>query len=137
MINISYVSANNFSCSGSLYEIAISITEENDSVSPLYYVNSYYYKFLTIKINETLDFSKKSNSFLSIESPISVVNMWRRKTGSFIRLFNPNDRERITELRGELVDNQVRELDLNYNELALLESDNINVNPWEIKTLKL
>jgi hypothetical protein len=119
------------------YECAISITKEDDSINPLYYVNSYYYKFLTFKIDDNLDFEKKIDSFLSVEPSISVVNLWRREIGSFLRFFNPTDNERIIILSGNLVNDQIRELDLKYNELSTSKSENVNVKPWEIKTLKL
>ncbi|NVM36254.1 MAG: hypothetical protein HWN81_11720 [Candidatus Lokiarchaeota archaeon] len=118
------------------YEIAISITNENDSISPLLYVNSFYFKLLTTYVDEKLEFNKNGDSFLSIESPISAINMWRRKNGSFLRLLNPSDNRRSIELKGELIKNNVKEIDFNYNVISSTESHNINFNPWKIKTFK-
>ncbi len=118
------------------YELAISITNENDSISPLFYVNSFYYKLLASFIDEKFDFVKRMDSFLSIDSPISAINMWRREKGSFIRLFNPTNKRKSIELNGDLVKDHLEELDFNYNILASLGSRNINLDPWKIKTLK-
>ena len=118
------------------YELAISITNENDSISPLFYVNSFYFKLLASLIDEKFDFVKRIDSFLSIDSPISAINMWRRKKGSFIRLFNPTNKRKSIELNGDLVKDHLEELDFNYNVLASLRSRNINLDPWKIKILK-
>ncbi len=118
------------------YEFAISITDENNSVSPLFYVNSYYYKFFGIDIEENVHFTKNFDKFLSIEPPISVINLWRRDNGSFIRLFNPTDKECAIKIDGMLVKIQVKEIDLNYDLLPSFDSNNIKLEPWKIKTLK-
>ncbi|MCK4381078.1 MAG: hypothetical protein KAW51_08060 [Candidatus Lokiarchaeota archaeon] len=118
------------------FEFAISITDENNSLSPLYYVDSFYYKLLVIKIDDKLEIKKNIDTFLSIDLPISVINMWKREDGSFLRLFNPSNKERTIKLSGKLVKNQVKEIDFNYNVLSTLESNNINFRPWKIKTLK-
>ncbi|MFX0178537.1 MAG: hypothetical protein ACFE85_20170, partial [Candidatus Hodarchaeota archaeon] len=119
------------------YEFAISITNENDSISPLFFVDSYYYKFLGFDIHEHLHFTKNFDIFLSIEPPISVINLWRRENGSFIRLFNPSNRERTIKINGKLVRNQVEEIDFNYNLLSSFDSHNVRIGPWKIKTLKI
>ncbi len=118
------------------YELAISITNENDSISPLFYVNSFYFKLLASFIDDKFDFVKRIDSFLSIDSPISAINMWRRKKGSFIRLFNPTNKRKSIELNGDLVKDHLEEIDFNYNVLASLGSRNINLDPWKIKILK-
>ncbi len=118
------------------YEFAISITEENNSISPLFYVNSYYYKFFGIEIEENLHFVKNFDKFLSIDPPISVINLWRRDNGSFIRLFNPTDKECAIKIDGMLVKNQIKEIDFNYNVISTLDSHNVKIGPWKIKTLK-
>jgi len=118
------------------YEFAISITDENNSVSPLFYVNSYFHKFFGIDIEENVHFTKNFDKFLSIEPPISVINLWRRDNGSFIRLFNPTDKECAIKIDGMLVKNQVKEIDFNNNVLSSLDSHNVKIGQWKIKTLK-
>ncbi len=118
------------------YEFAISITDENNSVSPLFYVNSYYYKFLAINIEENIHFTNNFEKFLSIEPPISVVNLWRRDNNYFLRLFNPSDKELSIKINGKLMKNQVKEIDFNYNVLSYLDSNNVKIGAWKVKTLK-
>ncbi len=118
------------------YEFAISITDENDSVSPLFYVNSYYYKFLSIIIDKDLHYANNFDKFLSIEPPISVINLWRRENDYFIRLFNPSNEERIIKIKGKIIKKQVKEIDFNYNVLSSLDANNLKIGAWKIKTLK-
>ncbi|MFW9901241.1 MAG: hypothetical protein ACFFDY_08135, partial [Candidatus Thorarchaeota archaeon] len=118
------------------YEFAISITDENDSVSPLFYVNSYYYKFLSIIIDKDLHYTNNFDNFLSIEPPIPVINLWRRNNDCFLRLFNPSNDECTIKIKGKLIKNQVKEIDFNYNILSSLDANNVKIGAWKIKTLK-
>ncbi len=118
------------------YEFAISITKENDSISPLFYVNSYYYKFFGIEIEENLHFAENFDKFLSIDPQISVINLWRRDNGSFIRFFNPSDKECTIKINGGLVKTQVKEINLNYDLLSSFDSNKVKIGPWKIRTLK-
>ncbi|MFX1568319.1 MAG: hypothetical protein ACFFCV_08115 [Promethearchaeota archaeon] len=118
------------------YEFAISITDENDSVSPLFYVNSYYYKFLSIIIDKNLRYTNNFNNFLTIEPPISVINLWRRENDYFLRLFNPSNEERTIRITGKLIKNQIKEIDFNYNVISSLDTNNVKIGSWKIKTLK-
>jgi len=119
------------------YEFAISIMDENDSISPLFYVNSYYYKFFGIEIKKNLHFTNNVDKFLSIEPPISVINLWRRENGSFLRLFNPSNKQRIIKITGKLVKDQLKNINFNYNIISSFDSHNIEIGPWKIRTLKL
>jgi hypothetical protein len=119
------------------YEFAISITDENSSISPIFYVKSYYHKFFGVILEENLHFTRNTDTFLSIVPSISVINLWRRKNGSFLRLFNPNNEEQTIKLSGKLVKSQIKELDFNYKVLSSLKSDKVEIKPWKIKTLKL
>jgi len=127
----------NFISSKGNYEFAISITNENDLNTPSFYVNSYYFKFFGIKINENLHFTKYIDKFLSIRPPISVINLWRRNKGSFLRLFNPTNKELTIEINGKSIKNQLEEINFKYNVISSIDSDKVNLEPWKIKTLKL
>jgi len=119
------------------FEFAISITDETDSNSPLFYVNSFYFKLLGIYFDGKFELNKISDSFLSVKPPISVINLWRRENSSYLRLFNPSNKEVNIQLDGELIKNQLKELDFNYNEISLLESNELRIRPWKIKMFKL
>jgi len=119
------------------FEFAISITDETDSTSPLFYVNSFYFKLLGIDFNGKFELNKISDSFLSVKPSISVINLWRRENSSYLRLFNPRNIEANIQLDGELIKNQLKELDFNYNEISLLESNELRIRPWKIKLFKL
>jgi len=119
------------------FEFAISITDETDSTSPLFYVNSFYFKLSGIDFDGNFELNKISDSFLSVKPPISVTNLWRRENSSYLRLFNPSNKEVNIQLDGELIKNQLKELDFNYNEISLLESNELRIRPWKIKLFKL
>ena len=119
------------------FEFAISITDETDSKSPLFYVNSFYFKLLGIDFDGKFELNKISDSFLSVKPSISVINLWRRENSSYLRLFNPSNKEVNIQLDGELIKNQLKELDFNYNEISLLESNELRIRPWKIKMFKL
>ena len=119
------------------FEFAISITDETDSISPLFYVNSFYFKLLGINFDGNFELNKISDSFLSVKPSISVINLWRRENSSYLRLFNPSNKEVNIQLEGELIKNQLKEIDFNYNEISLLESNELRIKPWKIKMFKL
>ncbi|MFX0180630.1 MAG: hypothetical protein ACFE78_10585 [Candidatus Hodarchaeota archaeon] len=118
-----------------IYEFAISIIEENNS-NPLLYVNSFYFKLLGISHDKDFEIAKLDDEFISIEPPISVINLWRRKDGIYLRLFNPTNEELHIKLKSKHIPNQLLELDLNYNQISILDPDKLKIGPWKIKTVK-
>ncbi|MFX1493594.1 MAG: hypothetical protein ACFFBZ_04865 [Promethearchaeota archaeon] len=118
-----------------IYEFAISITEENNS-NPLLYVNSFYFKLLGISHDKDIEIAKLDDEFITIEPPISVINLWRRKDGIYLRLFNPTNEELHIKLKSKHILNQLIELDLNYNQISILEPDKLKIGPWKIKTFR-
>ena len=118
------------------YEYAISITDENNLQSPLYYAITFYFKLLGIIKKNSSDFEKKSGSFIRVDPPIYVSNLWKRNNHSFIRLFNPNNNEINIKLEGKSLAHHLKEISFNYNEISLIKSYQIKFKPWEIKTLK-
>jgi len=77
-----------------------------------------------------------TNQFISIEPNISLVNLWSRKEGSYLRLFNPTNREVNIKLSGKFVKKPLKELDFIGNEITLVESNKLKFEPWKIKTFK-
>lgn len=119
------------------YESAIVITDKRDSLSVLEFVNSYYFRLLGISINKQRDIRDEEQSFLSIEPPLPIVFLWRRKTGLYLRTYNPNNEEIVIKLDGILVGNQLKEVDFLFKEIISLKSNQTKIKPWKIKTFKL
>ncbi len=118
------------------YEIAMSITQEKDSLFSSYYVESFYFKLLGVQIDDKYNFNKKAGTFLKIEPKISVINLWRRNSGSYLRVFNPSNKELNFKFNSKLIRSSLKELDFKYDELSQLESNQCKIGPWKIKTFK-
>lgn len=118
------------------YEIAISITHENDSFFLSNYVESFYFKLLGVPIDDRYTFNEKAGTFLKIEPKISVINLWRRKSGSYLRVFNSSNKELNFKFNTKLIRSSIKELDFQYKELSQLESNQCKIGPWKIKTFK-
>lgn len=119
------------------YEFSISIINEDESISPLFYVNSYFFRLLGLKIEQSFKVDNISESFISLDPTISLINLWRRNDRCYIRLFNPTNKEVNITLSGKLIKNQLKELDFNHNLKSSIESNEITFRPWEIKTIQI
>ena len=124
----------NFITTKGRFEFAISITNNSNLHSILDYVNSFYYKFLGIKIDENFEFNKKSGLFLSINPSVSLINLWRRKNKSYLRIFNPSNKQNKIQFEGPLIGNQLKEIDFNYNEISSIKNNQLEIDPWKIRT---
>jgi len=119
------------------YEFSISIINENESISPLFYVNSYFFGLFGLKFERSFEIDNSSESFISFDPTISLINLWRRKDGYYMRLFNPTNEEMNITLSGSSIKNQLKELDFNYNLRTSTESNELTFRPWEIKTIQI
>ncbi len=115
------------------YEFCISITENQ---SPLFFVYTYYFRLIGHIFDKITNFNSLNTSFLSLNPPVSTVNLWSRKKDTFLRLFNPSDNNIYVELKGDLIKNQIKEIDFNFKEVTSLSNNIIEMGPWKIKTLK-
>jgi len=100
-------------------------------------VNSYNFKLLGIKISKSSKFKEKEKSFLSLSSPATLINLWRRQDNSYLRIFNPNNEQILTKLDGTLIKNQLEEIDFKYNIIQSIQKKEIKLNPWKIGTFLL
>ena len=116
------------------YEFCISMIENEP---PLFFVKTYYFRLLGCKFDKITNFDNLNSSFLSLNPPLPVVNLWSREIGTYIRLFNPSNENIHLKLKGELIKNQIREINFNFKEIALKINNTIEIGPWKIKTLKL
>jgi len=119
------------------FEFAIAVTEENALHIALTHSNTFQYRLIGIKLPDTCEFSKTSDSFLSITNPLTLINLWRRQSQTYLRLFNPSQQDQLINVQGSLVKTQLYETDLNYNNLRLISNGDSTLNPWRILTLKL
>ena len=127
----------NFITSKGRFEFALSITNEDELHSTLNYANSFQFKLFGIQLNHNHKFEKKSMSFLTINQPVTLINLWRRKNNSYLRVFNPSDKQNNIQFEGALIRNQLREINFNYNEIGSKKNRIDKVNPWKIRTFKI
>ncbi|NVM16684.1 MAG: hypothetical protein HWN80_03140 [Candidatus Lokiarchaeota archaeon] len=119
------------------YEFAIVITDKKDALSILEFVNSYYVRLLGIGINQQRAIYHDEKSFLSVKPPLPIVSLWRRKSGLYLRTFNPTNEDIEIKFDGILVGNQLKEVDFLSNEIASFNTNKTKIGPWKIKTFKL
>ena len=119
------------------FEFAMAITSTNSLNSPYHHINDYYFKLFGIKVDNIDDSIDRARSFLTIEQPISLVNMWRRTNNSYLRIFNPTNDLSMVNINGPLIKEHLIEVDFNGNEMEVLKKERFNINPWKIQTLKI
>lgn len=127
----------NFLTSKGRFEFALSITNGDELHSALNYTNSFQFRLLGIRINNNYKFEKKSMSFLTINQPVKLINLWRRKNNSYLRIFNPSDKQNNIQFEGALIRKQLREINFNYNEIKSKKNRIDKINPWKIRTFKI
>ena len=115
------------------YEFCISIIKNE---SPLFFVNTYYFRLIGHKFDKIANFDNLNYSFLSLNPPLPTVNLWSREMGTFIRLFNPSNQNINVELKGDLIKNQLKEISFNFKEITSINNNIFEIEPWKIKTLK-
>lgn len=134
IINRENFEIRNFVISKSEIEFAIVKTGEDDLKSITNYVNSFQFRLLGIEINNKYEFEKRKYSFLTIDPPISLINLWRRNNNFYLRLFNPRNKQENITLNGPLNKNQLEEINLNYKVIKIIKDGKIKIEPWKIKT---
>ncbi len=119
------------------FEFAIAITTEHafDSVSGFY--TAFQFKLVGIPIQGQANFLKRSDSFLSLTTPITLINLWRRQKQSFLRVFNPSNSEQSIGIKGVLLKHQLKEIDFNYNPARDSPNTQEKIGPWKIKTYEI
>ena len=120
-----------------IFQFSLVVTNTDSLDIAQFHTNTYLYRLFGVEINDIDDFKEKTQSFLSIHGPLSVVNLWRRNKNSYMRVFNPNNEPVTVDINGPLVTDQLKEIDFNYNEERVLEDNKFEINPWKIKTIKL
>jgi hypothetical protein len=121
----------------SKFEFAILIPDDPKVRSAIHQSNAFQFKLLGVKFDRSYEFPKKSGSFLSIHLPVILINLWRRKNQSYLRLCNSSYCDQELEISSPLFPNLMKEIDFTYEELKVLSENKITIRPWKIVTLKL
>jgi len=119
------------------YKFAIILDNEINISKALIHSKSYFFNLYGLVLGEINPSVEKINSFLSVNSPIIIENIWKRAKDQFIRLFNPSNTLQKVKLRGSLIKHPIKEINLKYNELRIVNPQNFEMKAWEIKTIKL
>jgi hypothetical protein len=118
------------------YEFSISLLHDNDFQSAYEQVTTYKFKLLGTVIQGSYEDVKKSDSWLSINPKICLINLWRRDNCSFLRLLNPRNKMQEFTLKGSLINQTIKEIDFNYNVKKELRNNTLIINAWKIQNLK-
>lgn len=110
-----------------IYEFSIRLTGAEDLDKIHNYSQEYFYPLLGTEFQGSLGASERIMSFLTLNPPLSLINAWKRKGQSFLRIFNPSSKKSVIKLEGELVNSKSRLK-------ARLPTD---VKPWKILTIDL
>lgn len=118
------------------YQFSIAILKENSIQRVLELSKNYQFPLLITLMEGDINLKKEENKFL-LNMPESFVNLWQRKSGLYLRLFNPAEHERTVHIKGRKCSSKMKKIDLRYNALEKIEKNQIKMTPWEIITLKL
>ncbi|MHA1264438.1 MAG: hypothetical protein ACTSRS_04305 [Candidatus Helarchaeota archaeon] len=120
------------------FYFAICITEPNTTHSEVYnLVNSFQFGLMGIKLDRTYTFPEQAGSFLSISPSVTLINLWRRRDGTYLRLFNPTAVSQSVALSGALIKGKLKRITLKYQEIEEIKEVPLKMKPWKISTLKI
>jgi len=132
--NKSFINKMNSKCE---YFFFISITDNNE-ISDIYnYITCYYYRLIGIAFYDNYKYKAQKSSFLNLSSTVNLINLWRRKNGIYLRLFNPSSKSQNISINGILTNEYTFLTDLTLSEISELPSNNIKINGFKIMTLKI
>ncbi|MFX0070367.1 MAG: hypothetical protein ACFFAO_04675, partial [Candidatus Hermodarchaeota archaeon] len=117
------------------YEFSISIYKNLSLNSAYQVVDTYKFNFLGIKIQNNNEYSKKTDSFLSINPSIKLINLWSRDGNSFLRILNSSDNQIKIKIDGPLIKKQFREINFNNDSLNTSKKKVFIVGAWKIQSL--
>ena len=115
------------------YEFCVSMMENQ---TPLLYVYTYYHRLIGHLFDKVTDFKSPTTSLLSLDPPVATTNLWKREESTFLRLFNSSDENVYVELKGDLLKNQLTEINFNFKEITSSNDNIFEIEPWKIKTFK-
>ncbi|MFO7797701.1 MAG: hypothetical protein R6W84_16270 [Promethearchaeia archaeon] len=119
------------------YEFAILLNYKIDITEAYFQSKSYFYNLYGTFLSEFNEPMEKLKSFLSVSSSIMIENIWKREDNQFIRLFNPSEKLKKVKLDGLLISKHIEEINLKYRELGIIDPQDFDMKPWEIKTIKI
>jgi hypothetical protein len=114
-----------------------SIAAAGADAEPLSFVDAYNCGLRGTALAGRDRFERDCDSFLTIDPPLSVINLWCREGETSLRLFNPNSRSVSFTLQGALVPEKIRVVDLQHRVLSIQDPSGLRIGPWKIMTLAL
>ncbi len=114
-----------------------SIAAAGADAEPLSFVEAYNCALRGEALAGRARFERDCDSFLSIDPPLPVINLWCREEGTSLRLFNPSGRSVSFTLRGALIPDEIGVMDLQHRLLSMQKPSGLRIGPWKILTLAL
>ena len=119
------------------YEFAISVLEKCTSTIVNKYVEQYHFKPIGIVMSSEYNKIKLQDTFLSIQPPVQLINLWSRNNKIYFRIFNPSNKLNRISVNGLITEHKIKEISLNYQEINKVNKNDIIFRPWEIKTFEI
>ena len=119
------------------YEFSILILENDNEDFINSEIAKYNLKLISYVNKSNFMNELNSDAFISIDPPIEVINIWRRGTESYMRIFNSTGKKIAISIKEKQVKEELKKVDFNYNVISSLNSNKIEILPWEIITIKL
>ena len=119
-----------------IYEFSISILHDKDFNSAYQQMNTYKFNLMGTEIQGNHEYVKKTDTWISTNSDITLINLWRRDKDFFLRLLNPSNIKKEINIYGTMIRDNLKEIDFNYNLIKNLNKNKTTFDPWKIKTFK-
>ena len=119
------------------FEFALSSTKNEPLAKAYEFLERYFNKLYGIEIKGIKPEFKKSDSYLLPSNPFRITNLWSRSSNSYVRVINPSNEKCKLNLKGILIKNPIKELNLYNNIKEEKESNEYFVKPWKIETYEL
>ncbi len=119
-----------------VYEFSISILHDKDFNSAYQQMTTYKFNLIGTVIQGNHEYVKKIDTWISTNSDITLINLWRRDKDFFLRLLNPSNKKKEINIQGSMIKDDLKEIDFNYNLIKKLKNNKTVFDPWKIKTFK-
>jgi hypothetical protein len=119
------------------YEFCISIINEENFNTIYQEVYRYKFKLRGTEIQGHNEYLKMSDSMMSIDPIVSLINLWCRDGEKYFRIINSSKERKKIKIAGSLIEDQIHEVNFNQNIVKKLENNETIIDAWKIHNFKI